>query len=345
MKEGFFRRLLDNANDLIWAIDMEGKFIYINKNISEWGYKKEELIGKPLLSILNQQNIGKRDKRSTEFGINSTHEMEILDKYGKPHTVVVNSSPFPDDNGNIIGMMGIIQDVTRVQRLEERLKNEERLASLGLLATGIAHEIRNPLSSVKMNLHILRERLKPAGDNLEHFKIAQDEVVNLERVVSELLDYAKPAKLKLDYYDLHKIIDKAVAVVATSCEQEDITIEKKYADTAPLLLIDKGKIHQALLNIILNAAQASPRKSAVIIETKTILSPSQKFLIMVADSGKGITQEDLKFVFDPFFTTRKMGTGLGLPTVRNIMKMHDGDISIDSAPGRGTVVKIELPLV
>jgi PAS domain S-box-containing protein len=344
MKGHFFRRLLDNANDLIWAIDMEGKFIYINNNISGWGYKKEELIGKPLLSILNQRNIGKRDKKSTEFGIKSTHEMEILDKYGKPHTVIVNSSPFPDDNGNIIGMMGIIRDVTQVQRLEERLKNEERLASLGLLATGIAHEIRNPLSSVKMNLHILRERLNPAGDNLEHFKIAQAEVANLERVVSELLDYAKPAKLKLDYHDPHEIIDETVAVAATSCEQEEITIEKKYADDAPLLLVDKGKIHQALLNIILNAAQASPRNSTVTIETKTVRAPSKKFLISVADSGKGIKPEDLKFVFDPFFTTRKSGTGLGLPTVRNIMKTHDGDISIDSTPGEGTVAKLELPL-
>ena len=256
MKEFFFKRLLDNASDLIWAIDMEGCFIYINDNIKAWGYKKEELIGKPLLNILNTKHIGKRQSNPVKLGIERTLEMEILDKLGNVHNVVVSSSPLPDDDGNIIGVMGIIRDVTEMQRLEEKLKVEERLASLGRLSVGIAHEIRNPLSSVKMNLTILRKRLAPDGDDLEHFTIAQNEVTNLEKVMNELLDYAKPSALNFNYENPHEVIEETIAVAKTTLISNNVAIIKNFADAVPLIQLDKRKIHQALLNIFLNAIQA-----------------------------------------------------------------------------------------
>ena len=257
LRDNFYKRLLDNASDLIWATDMEGRFIYINDSIREWGYDKDELIGQPLLSILNTKHISKRESEPSDFGVKRTFDTEIVDKLGKVHMSVVSSVPLQDDDGGIIGVMGIIRDVTERQKLEEKLKNEERLASLGRLATGIAHEIRNPLSSIKMNLAILRERLRPKGEDVEHFTIAQDEVAKLEMIVTELLDYAKPKPLKLRRQNLHKAIDDAISVAESSCRGNGVTIERKFAQNMPLVLIDKTKIHQALLNILLNAIQAS----------------------------------------------------------------------------------------
>jgi len=343
MKEFFFKRLLDNASDLIWAIDMEGCFIYINDNIKAWGYKKEELIGKPLLKILNTKHIGKRQSNPIKLGIERTFEMEILDKLGNVHNVVVSSSPLPDDDGNIIGVMGIIRDVTEMQRLEEKLKVEERLASLGRLSVGIAHEIRNPLSSVKMNLAILKKRLAPSGDDLEHFTIAQNEVVSLERVMNELLDYARPSPLTFNYEDPHEVIEEALAIAKTASISNNITIVKNFADAVPPVQLDRGKVHQALLNIFLNAIQASHNGGTIEIETKIVNEPVKTFRIVTTDHGEGIRPEELKYVFDPFYTTKQTGTGLGLSIVRNIVKNHNGDISIESEQGKGTNVYIEFP--
>ncbi|MDH5477293.1 MAG: ATP-binding protein [Nitrospinota bacterium] len=343
MKEGFFKKLLDNASDLIWAVDMEGRFIYINDNIQEWGYDKEELVGQPLLSILNTQRIGKRETRRSIMGIHQTYEMEIVDKKGQAHKVVVKSSPLEED-GNIVGVMGIIRDITEMTRLERKLKDEERLASLGRLATGIAHEIRNPLSSVKMNLSILKKRLNPKGVDVEHFEIAQEEVFHLEKIVSELLDYAKPIKLDLQICDLAKVIQSAISTVEPQSRERGVTIKTDFNGHVPMALLDKTKITQALINILLNSTQASPENSEVMVSVETVKFPSSdRARIMIRDHGYGIPEENLKYIFDPFFTTRKDGTGLGLSIVRNIVDNHEGSITIESEPGNGATVIIELP--
>ncbi|MDH5638825.1 MAG: ATP-binding protein [Nitrospinota bacterium] len=343
MKEGFFKKLLDNASDLIWAVDMEGRFIYINDNIKEWGYDKEELIGQPLLSILNAQRIGKRETRRSIMGIHQTYEMEIVDKKGTAHKVVVKSSPLEED-GNIVGVMGIIRDITELERLERKLKDEERLASLGRLATGIAHEIRNPLSSVKMNLSILKKRLSPKGVDVEHFEIAQEEVFHLEKIVSELLDYAKPIKLDLQICDLTQLMDVAISAVAAPCAERGITIRTDYDGKGHMALLDKTKITQALINILLNSVQASPENSEIFVGAETVKFPSSdRARVVIRDQGYGIPEDNLKYIFDPFFTTRKDGTGLGLSIVRNIVDNHEGSITIESEKGKGATVAIELP--
>lgn len=350
MRSDFFKKLLDNASDLIWAIDMEGKFLYINDNIKEWGYDKDELIGQPLLNILKTKHIGKREAEPTMLGLTQTMEMEIVDKRGLPHRVVVKSSPLHDDDGNIIGVMGIIRDVTEIQKLLEKLKNEERLASLGRLATGIAHEIRNPLSSVKMNLSILKKRLNPTGVDVEHFEIAQEETENLERIVTELLEYAKPISLKLRRQNVHNAIDSAIATAGPILGETGVSMVRRFSGEAPMVLFDRTKIHQALLNILINAIQAAADRAGanggakVEVATEHSTEPIESVRIYVKDNGKGIEPDDLKFVFDPFFTTKKNGTGLGLSIVRNIIDNHKGAISVDSEPGEGTTVLIELPV-
>lgn len=343
MKDNFYKRLLDNANDLIWAVNMEGCFIYINDNISEWGYDKDELIGKPLLDILNTKIIGKRYSETSKLGVRSAFEMEVLDKRGQAHMVRVSSSPLQDDDEEIIGVMGIIHDISETQKLEEKLKNEERLASLGRLATGVAHEIRNPLSSVKMNLAILRKRLQPQGVDEEHFTIAQEEVANLENIVTELIDYAKPMPLDLKRLNLNEAIESAVMMTKSACDEKNVSVKIIKAGDAPLALLDKVKIRQVLLNVILNAIQASSPKGSVTVQAQYI-KDKQKAKIVVSDNGEGIKPEEMKFVFDPFFTTKKSGVGMGLSIVKSIINNHNGTITIKSEQGKGTDVSLEFPV-
>ncbi len=343
MKGNFFERLLDNAYDIIWATDMEGKFIYINDSIKGWGYEKDELIGQPLLNFLNTKSMGKSYQETSETGVNKTMEMEIIDKRGAAHMVAVSSSPLTDDDGSVIGVMGIIHDISETQILQKKLESEERLASLGRLATGIAHEIRNPLSSVKMNLVILRNRLEPKGEDEEHFSIAQEEVAHLDTIVNELIDYAKPTPINLKRYSLVTPVDQAIYSARVQSAQRNIKVKKSIEHNTTLVLIDKGKIHQAVLNLLLNAIQASDPGSEVIIQSRVTNSRTPEARIEVVDNGKGITPEEKKFIFDPFFTTSKSGAGMGLSIVRSIMAQHNGSVQVESDPGRETRVSLVFP--
>jgi len=339
----FYEQLLDNASDVIWAIDTEGRITYVNGCVSEWGYERAELLNQPLLSILNTKLIGKRENVHTLLGISQIHEMEIVNKRGEPHTVMVKSSPLRGEDGAVIGMVGFIRDVTKTHLLEEKLKNEERLASLGRLAAGIAHEIRNPLSSIKMNLSILKKRLRPSLTDLEHFEIAQEEVANLERIVTELLDYAKPITLTLRWQNLHERLAAVLASLRPVLKERSINVEFKPDPAISMALFDQGKLHQAMLNVLLNAVQASRPGSSIIVETRAGESEHAPLQILVRDAGKGIEPDSLKYVFDPFYSTKSNGTGLGLSVVRNIIRNHNGIVTIESEPGVGTTVRLELP--
>ncbi len=349
MKDNIYKRLLDNAHDLIWAVDMEGRFIYINDNIKEWGYDKEELIGQPLMDILNAKQIGKRHSEGSKIGIKQSFEMEVLDKLGEPHIVDVSSSPLHDDDGSIIGVMGIIRDISTTQMLENRLKNEERLASLGRLASGVAHEIRNPLSSVKMNLTILMQRLNPTGIDRQHFSIAQEEVGNLEKIVNEILEYAKPVPLELQRTDIADTIKRALISAHPIVEGRHIAVIKTVPEDLPMVMIDRSKLHRALLNLVINAVQASSEAGTIEISVSVTENDADethinKWLeISVKDHGYGITQEQKKFIFDPFYTSKKSGTGLGLSIVKHIINSHNGTIDVNSTRGGGATFTIKLP--
>ncbi len=339
----FYKRLLDHAHDLIWAIDMEGKFIYINDNIREWGYDKDELIGQPLLNILNTKQIGKRYSEPSKLGVKRIFEMEVLDKNGKAHMVEVSSSLLHDDNEQIIGIMGIIRDITENQGLIERLKNEERLASLGRLASGIAHEIRNPLSSVKMNLAILMNRLQPKDIDREHFLIAEKEVLTIESIVNEMLEYAKPIPLQLKRTHIKPIVHDALETLRGYITEE-IVIEELYDPTLPLVMVDKAKMRQVFVNLIMNAIQSGEGKRCIKIGAHPVKKGlNQMISIFVQDDGDGISEQHQPFIFDPFFTSKKSGTGLGLSIVKHIVDSHDGTITIESRVKEGTTIAITLP--
>ncbi len=344
MNRHFFKRLLDNASDLILAADVDGRITYINGKIIEWGYDKDELLGMPMLEILKVKQMGSRMSEPSEFGIKRKLEMVVEDKRAGLHRVVVSSAPLHDHRNRIIGVMCIIHEVSETHELQEKLKHEERLASLGRLATGIAHEIRNPLSSIKMNLAILGKKLKLRPDEQAHFEIANEGVANLEKIVTEFIDYAKPMPLKVGRQNLHKTIEDTLAMVEPQCLEMEITLLKEFAAEMPMVSIDKVKIQQALLNVFLNAVQASKKGGVVEITTSLSGPAHNRARIEVRDHGDGISEENIQFVFDPFFTTKRQGTGLGLSIVRSIIRSHNGSVEIESGAGVGTTVIMEFPI-
>ncbi len=342
----YLHSLLENANDIIWTTDLRGNITYINKKVEEWGYSRDELIGKSFLSLLSERHKGRRFQRTLVEGIKQVYEVEVRDKKGEIRNAIISSSPMKDKNGNIIDVLAILRDITEQKRLELLTLESEKLATIGMLSTAIAHEIRNPLSSVKMNLQILYKSLDLEGDEKEHFKIAMEEVDHLERILQNLLDFARPPEPYFALHEINEILDTSFHLVEKEIREKRIRIIRNYAEGLPKVSIDAGRIKQALINLYLNAIQAMEPEGILEVSTSAILhSEKGAISIDICDNGCGIDRKTLGHIFEPFFTTKSGGTGLGLSVVKKIIEQHKGEIMISSDKGKGTRVTLLLPLI
>ncbi len=236
----------------------------------------------------------------------------------------------------------------RVERYHyEQMKRADRLASIGEMAAGIAHEIKNPLAGIAGVIQVLKKDL-PAG---EPKRAVLDEVLSqverMDKAVRNLLAFARPPEPKMTLVDINELIVKLLDFLAPQFAKHGISSERKLTAGLPWLILDPDLVQQALLNISLNAIKALPEGGRFTVETLTEAPEGAipgSIKIVFTDSGEGITPENLSRIFSPFFTTRQQGTGLGLSITQRIVEQHNGEISVSSAPGRGAVFTITLPL-
>jgi len=233
----------------------------------------------------------------------------------------------------------------RTRELELRLEQEKRLAYVGTIAAGMAHEIRNPLSSVKMNIQMIESRLSNFGKSESDYLVTKvsrihRETARLEESINNFLAFARPKPLQRRWADLNESIDHVVEFLEPACSNDNIQTVRKYAPGLPQAYIDPEQLGQAVENLVRNAAQAI-RKNGT-IEIQTALHNSS-FEIRVSDSGGGVPPEARDKIFDIFFTTKQGGTGLGLTIVKQIVEAHGGDVTFESAEKKGTTFIIHLP--
>lgn len=225
--------------------------------------------------------------------------------------------------------------------LVRELEDARRLAALGGFAAAIAHEIRTPLTSAQMNVQMLASKLDVSASDRESFDIALDELRRLDRHVAELLDFAKPLAVCPIAVDVRSIAEDAARRLERTLANRQLILEQKHDDALPLVYADPQRLSQVLVNLIDNAADASPSGGAVLIVTRT--GPGATVAVEVRDGGRGISPEHLPRIFEPFFTTRADGTGLGLAIVHKVVKAHGGEIDVRSRPGEGTTFTVLLP--
>lgn len=227
----------------------------------------------------------------------------------------------------------------KLLRTQKQLVQSEKLAAVGQLVASIVHEIRNPLSAIKMNLSILETKCSKEGVISEHFQLAKSQAERLESMLTDLLNYSKPISVDLRPIAVRDLVDSAVRDVHTDSE---IIVDLQDPDA--MVRVDLEKMQQVLLNLLLNAAQALTSLGRIEIRTRVIdFEGIRSLRLSISDNGPGISQENLDQVFEPFFTTRKQGTGLGLPNAKRIIEAHGGDMEIRSEIGKGTEVIITLP--
>lgn len=253
----------------------------------------------------------------------------------------VNSALIRDGRRKIVGFFFLFADMTYLKQLEEQLRRSERLVALGRLAAGVAHEIRNPLSSIKGFAAILGSK---AGEDPQARQIAQvmqQEVERLNRVITELLDFARPTELHKQLYSCKEIVRNTLRLVEQDAHHQNVRVEWEVVPDDLQAEVDPDRFAQILLNLYLNALQSMEREGTLKVEVR---KETDRVVWKVTDSGKGISSQDLPHIFDPYFTTKPHGVGLGLANVCKLVEAHGGNIEVTSVPGRGTSFVLHLPL-
>lgn len=267
-------------------------------------------------------------------------EVQLLSDNGINHTVQLSRLTIIDSNDAFVGTLLMMQDLSQVKKLERELRRSERLAALGKMAAGVAHELRNPLSSIKGLALVLKSKFSNDNSDRETADILVQEVERLNRSISELLDYARPQKLQKVDVDLHNLLNKGVSLLCIDAEATAVQMVTDFPETLPLVQADEDKLNQVFLNLFLNSIQAMESGGTLIIST---IKTENSIKVIVSDTGRGIEEKNLGRVFDPYFTTKPEGTGLGMAMSAKIVEEHGGSITLTSNVSQGTSVVVEIP--
>ena len=338
----YLENLLENANDVIYTLDAEQRFTYVNSKVEAWGYRKEDLIGRPYLSLLSKRHRGRRLKSTLDIGAKQVYEVEVMSPAGEARAVMVSVSPLRDPEGRIQGVLGIARDITDTKKLEQQIRNSEKLASIGKLAAGVAHEINNPLGGILNCLYNLRKRTLTPTRQEEYIASMEDGLRRVQKIVRQLLDFSQQHDPQLSPTDINAVVERVLVLTNHAFVEHQIKLDKQLHPDLPPLLVDRHMIEQVLMNLILNAVQAIKGGGLITIRTRIA---GGVCAVDVEDTGCGIPAHVLPRIFDPFFTTKGTGegTGLGLSVSLGIVERHGGQILVESQVGRGTVFTVCLP--
>ncbi len=257
----------------------------------------------------------------------------------------VSCLPFTSERQELLGAVLMLNNYTEVERLQRQVRQADRLASIGTLASGMAHEIKNPLTTLKTFTQLLPKRYQDAEFRNDFTGLVGGEILRIERIVNQLLAFARPAPLMIEQVNLHDLIDGTVRLVSPQAARQSIDVRTSLLATHDFVAADKDRLQQVLLNLMLNAIQASEDGSWIELATENEeVSTSGEPMVRldVRDAGRGISKDLLPHIFDPFFTTKNEGTGLGLSVSYNIIAEHKGRIEVRSEPGKGTCFSIYL---
>lgn len=340
----YLENLLENANDVIYTLDTEQNFTYVNSKIEAWGYRKDDLIGRPYLSLLSKRHRGRRLKSTLDIGAKQVYEVEVVTRTGEARTAMVSVSPLHGVDGEILGVLGIARDMTETKKLEQQIRNSEKLASVGKLAAGVAHEINNPLGGILNCLYNLGKGTISPARREEYLASMEDGLRRVQKIVRQLLDFSQQHQPEFSLTDINQVIERVLVLTNHLFAPNRIVLETALGASLPPLMIDRHMIEQVLMNLILNAVQAM--KGGGVLAIRTAVEEGV-CVVTIRDTGSGIAPSVLPKIFDPFFTTKKEGegTGLGLSVSLGIVERHGGKILVESEVGKGTIFTLCLPVV
>jgi signal transduction histidine kinase len=248
------------------------------------------------------------------------------------------------DDGEVIGMVEVARDITK-DVIQKILMQEDKMASIGRLAAGVAHEINNPLTTILTSAMLMQEDTDPADPRYQELQTIGTEALRCRKIVSSLLNFARQTRPAMKLTDINKVIRGCVVLTRKQAAFNDVTVEENLAEDLPEIYMDKAQIEQALINLALNAIEATGPGGNVTLNSRLASKLIPNMVeITVSDTGKGISEEVVDRIFEPFYTTSESGTGLGLAITHGIIEQHGGTIEVESKMDQGTSFIIRLPL-
>ncbi len=343
--------LIESIRSGIIITEMDDTITYMNRaGESILGYSKQEVVGKPFdLFEFKEKQTATRPLFDQSDDLDTRREGRMKRKDGKEIPIGFTINDHLNWNGKAIGKIVIFRDLTKVYRMQEEILKMDRLVSLGKLASGIAHEIRNPLAGIKTTAQAFGEEMSKDDPKREYLNRITKEIDRLNEILKTFFSFAKPQALLLTPCHIKEIINAIIPFLIKEIADKGIRFTEIYHPQLPKIKADKIQMHQAFLNLFLNAIQAMPEGGDLRVEANPVSIPSSDggllgwVRVIVSDSGKGIPPQILPKIFDPFFTTKPKGIGLGLSITYQIINKHGGTIEVDSRWGKGTSFIITLP--
>ena len=341
--KAFSDNLVENVPIGLIAIDDHQKIVSFN-NVAETvlGISIEKALQKKAKEILPIELLNQIDNPDIKKGI-VEEEIDCLVQDGRSIPLQVSATLLHDENLTFLGHVLLFKDLSEVQALRREIARNQRLASIGRLAAGVAHEIRNPLSSIKGFATYFKERYRDNKEDRKTADIMIQEVERLNRVVGQLLEFAKPITISKKATSVDTVIKDSLRLIERQAAEKNIKIETDFSSIMKKIQVDADRINQVLLNLYLNAVESMQDGGTLNVELS--MDEEKKWVIIkITDNGTGIRKEDIAHIYDPYFTTKPSGTGLGLAIVHNIIDAHDGKMEIESSPGKGTTVILFFPI-
>lgn len=347
-ERNYFENIFNSTDVAILCFDLEGIITAANKSTFDvFGFAPNDLIGQNYYILVTEEekkDVADRILSVVEHNKICNDKNRIFKKYiyGEKY-VDLTYCPLNDNKNQVEGIMLIARDITKLKIYERQLEELKQFAVLGQLATGVAHNIRNPLMSIRGCAKILEKKFSQQPKYNEFIEPIIDEVDRLDEKIKQMLSYSFITQEELySLLDINEILEKCFNVVSFHQESKYINIEKKFSKNLPLIRGNNVQLQQAFLNILFNAVQAIEVEGTITIESYK-LEKENKVIVTICDNGKGISSDKIDQIFTPFYTTKGEGTGLGLSIVKRVIEKNGGEILVNSKLDEGTEFKVYLP--
>jgi signal transduction histidine kinase len=338
-------QIMTNLEDGILLFTRDARAVLVSDSVERFlGLKRSQILGAEIHEVFDRTTVlGSTVRDAFDAGVSIVQE-EITTETGRRVQISLDfiHDDHQADRRQTLGALLTLHDLESVREIESELELSRRLAAIGRLTSGVGHEVKNPINAIVVHLELLRNKLDSTDDRaLRHLEIIQSEIQRLDRVVQTLVDFSRPVELQLEEQDLRPVVSSVLMLASAELETRNVQVSSLMPELPVIANIDADLMRQALLNVVLNGGQSMTDGGKLEVR---LGSDSRMASISVRDEGEGIADDVRQKIFDLYFTTKREGSGIGLAMTYRILQLHNGEVDVQSQPGKGTTFVLRVPV-